>query len=297
MRLAVIVVALAACSGGQELPAPRERPPASRAASGHPPRSPEQESELHFVGVIAPDASADITPHSPGVLAVVHVRVGDRVSAGEVLAELDPHPFAEELRTAVAGARRAWADVSKARVDVDDARRKLALEERAFKAGLSPASAIHEAQLGVKRARAAEQSARQDARMMRSRADAVRSHLARSRLIAPFDGAVAQRFCDPGTTVEPGTPIVRLVRRGDLHVRFAVPPRIARDLNPGTPVTLRVDTISLSVDAIVRHVSPALDSASELVLMEAEILSDSKTAAALRPGLAAEVRLDRAGGG
>ena len=107
------------------------------------------------------------------------------------------------------------------------------------------------------------------------------------RELGASDGTVAMRFRDPGSTVAPGAPIVRIVGRGGPRLRFAVPPDRARTLTLGTKVTAKVDTIATPVTAVVQQVSPALDPASGLILVEAEIEAPS---AELRPGLAAVVK-------
>jgi len=54
-------------------------------------------------------------------------------------------------------------------------------------------------------------------------------------------------------------------------------------------VTARVEMIASPIAATVRHVSPALDPASEHILVEAEIAAGPDIAAEMRPGLAADV--------
>jgi RND family efflux transporter MFP subunit len=222
-------------------------------------------------------------------LARVHVRAGDRVAAGQVVAELDPGQVEEEVRGAEAAARRAEAEVRKARVDVEDERRKLALQRRAVQSGVAPVSAVEEAELAVKRAVAARESAAQDAMAARSRAKTARGRLGDTRLAAPFDGTVALRFRDAGAIVEASAPIMKIVKQGPLRLRFAVPPRRALALSPGSGVVAAVDTIASPVRATIRRVSPALDPASEMIIVEAELAVDPGVAADLRPGLAAQV--------
>jgi RND family efflux transporter MFP subunit len=284
----------AACGGDHDQTA--VTPPTHEAVAPGPPGAAVPatrdtvDTDRGFVGVIAASESADVVPRFAGVLAAVHVRPGDRVVAGQVLAEIDPRPVAEEVRAAEAAARRAQAEVRKARVDVEDARRKLALQKRATDSGVSPLASLDEARLALKRAQAAEQSAVQEAKVARSRANTERSHLAQTRLAAPFDGTVALRFRDAGATVEAGTPIVKVVKLGQLRLRFAVPPQRARELKPGALVTAAVETVASPMAAAVRHVSPALDPASELIVVEAELAVSAEAAADLRPGLAAVVR-------
>jgi RND family efflux transporter MFP subunit len=292
VKRVAIAVLVVACSGD---PTPPKRPAPTRRSEAAP-ASPREAAVPHigqgdrgFVGVIAASASADVTPRFAGVLAAIDVRPGDRVVAGQVLAELDPQPVAEEVRAAEAAARRAQAEARKARVDVEDARRKLILQKRATESGVSPVAALDEARFAVKRARAAAQSAMQEAKVARSRANTERSRLAQTKLAAPFDGTVALRFRDAGATVEAGTPVLKVVKLGKLRLRFAVPPPRARDLGPGTRVTATIDTVASPMPAIVRHVSPSLDPASELIIVEAELAVGDAVAADLRPGLAAVV--------
>jgi membrane fusion protein, multidrug efflux system len=292
VRRLVLALALAACGGDPAPPGPRDGAPPAQ-----PPRPPagpaDDAAQRGFVGVIAAAQSADVVPRFAGVLAAVHVRPGDRVTAGQVVAELDPRPVEEDVRAAEATARQAAAEVRKAQVDVADARRKLALERRAAASGVSAATAVEEARLGLDRARAAVQSAEQEARAARSRANTAKSHLAETRLTAPFDGIVALRFRDAGAPVDASVPILKVVKLGELRLRFAVPPQRARALKPGMPVTAAVDTVESPIAAVIRQVSPALDPASELILVEAELTAGSDAAAELRPGLGARVAVDR----
>jgi len=305
-RLAIgLAVAVAACGGDREPPAPAEAPPRGQVhAPARPTPGPGQvadtgagaaDAERGFIGVIAAAQSADVVPRFAGVLASVSVRPGDRVTAGQVVAEIDPRPVEEDVRAAEATARRAAADVRKAEVDVADARRKLALEKRAAASGVSAAASVDEARLGLDRARAAAQSAAQEASAARSRANSARSHLAETHLKAPFDGTVALRFRDAGAIVDPSSPIVKVVKNGELRLRFAVPPQRARALRPGMAVTAAVDTVQSPVAAVIRQVSPALDPASELILVEAELAAGGDDAGELRPGLGARVRVERPG--
>ena len=87
-----------------------------------------------------------------------------------------------------------------------------------------------------------------------------------------------------------GAPVVRIVGHAGLRLRFAVPPERAGGFAPGTAVTATIDTVATEVAATIEQVSPALDPASGLVLIEAALPNDP-TAAALRPGLAARVFL------
>lgn len=271
---------LAAC-GDSARPTP---PPRDAGVVDRKPVTPD--AATGFVGVIAAAESVDIAPRFQGVIAAIRVRPGDKVTAGQVIAEMDQKSMLEELRAADAALGAALAAKRQAEVDVEDAKRRAKLEAESAAKGISAQSVADEAALAVKRAEAAAQRASSIVAAESSHVQTARDHLTDNVLKAKFDGTVAMRFRDPGSTVAQGTPIVRIVGRGGPRLRFAVPPEHARKLTLGTKVTAAVDTLS-TVTAIVQQVSPALDPASGLILVEAEIETPSPE---LRPGLAATVR-------
>jgi RND family efflux transporter MFP subunit len=236
--------------------------------------------------VIAAAESVDIAPRIQGVVAAVKVRAGDRVSAGQVIAEMDPKSMQEELRAAQAALGAAVAAKRQADVDVEDARHKLAVETKAVADGVSPRINLDEAALAVKRADAAAQKAASTVAQESSHAQTAKDHLTDTALRAPSDGTVAFRFKDPGATVAAGAAIVRIVGRGGLWLKFAVPPERARELAPGAIVHATIDTVAKPIDATIREVSPTVDPASGMIIVEAELGRD---AGELRPGLAATV--------
>lgn len=281
----LVLAILAACSGGDEVAPVRRDPPHV------PPPVPADAAGPHgFVGVIAAAEVVDLAPRFEGVVAAVHVRAGDAVKAGAVVAEMDPRPMREQLRAAEAALAAAQAALRQSEVDVDDGRRKLAVETKAVAEGVSAKVALDEAQFAVKRAEAAAQRAESAVAAESSRVQTARDHLADTALRATAAGVVAMRFKDAGATVTAGTPIVRIVGRHEPRLRFAVPPEQARTLAPGATVTAHVDTIAAPLRAIVRQVSPTLDPASGLIIVEAE-LAPGAASAELRPGLAARIAL------
>jgi RND family efflux transporter MFP subunit len=289
MKRAICAALVVAACGGSEV-TPIDRPPSARRDAGVIVQDAAAPSR-GFIGVIAASESMDVAPLVAGRIASVSVRPGDQVKAGQAVAEMDPTSMEEELRAAEAAVGAAQAAYRQAAVDVEDARRKLALETKAFADGLSPKAAYDEAAIGLKRALAAADRAAATATAEKSRLQTARDHVGNTKLEAKFDGIVQLRLRDPGATVQAGEPIVRILGRADLRLRFAVPAERAKALAIGTPVTATVETVTAPVPAIVAQVSPALDPASGLILIEAELKLDAATTAQLRPSLAAWVQI------
>lgn len=272
----------AACGSASDTPAPTRRD----AGVAHRPEPKDAAVPKGYTGVIAAAESVDVAPRFGGVVAKVTVRVGDVVSEGQVVAEMDQKSMQEELRAAQAALNAASAAARQAEVDVEDARRKLALETKAVADGVSPRAALDEAKLAVKRAEAAAQRAGAAAAAESSHVQTAKDHVSDLALRAPANGTVALRFKDPGATVAAGASIVRIVGKGGLRLRFAVPPDEAHGLATGGTVTATIDTLAQPVSATIQQVSPALDPASGMIIVEAALPAETD----LRPGLAAAVK-------
>ncbi len=274
-----IAAVIAACSD------PPPRPIASRPAIAAP-AAVDAAIDPGFVGVIVAAESVDVAPPFAGVVAAVHVRPGDAVAAGAVVAELDPRPIDDELRAAAAALTAAVALRRQATIDRADAERRRGVERAAVAAGVSPGTSLDEAELAVARAEAQVEGATAAAAIAGARRDTAQRHRAETRLTARAAGTVALRFRDPGATVAAGAAIVRIVGQGGLRLRFAVAPERAATLVPHATVTAIIDTVDEPVTATIAQVSPALDPASGLVVIEAVLPSSCAT---LRPGLGARV--------
>jgi RND family efflux transporter MFP subunit len=278
-----LLIILAACGVDRGPPPPPAPVPAVKTAVADAPDAREE-----FIGVLAAAQSVDIAPRAAGVVLKIDVATGDSVTMGQVVAEMDPVGLQEELRAAEAALGAATAAHRQAVVDVEDAKRKVVLETQAVADGVSAKSVLEEAKFGVKRAEAAEDKAAATQAAEASRAQTARDHVGDTQLRAPFDGTIAQRFRDAGSRIEAGAAIVRIVGNGGMRLRFAVPPDRAHAIAAGAKVTATIDTVAAPVAATVKQVSPTIDAASGMVIVEAE-LADAG-AGALRPGLAARVR-------
>lgn len=279
-----LLLVLAACGVDKGAAPPSPTPAAVvKVAVADAPAAP-----VEFVGVLAAAQSVDVAPRAAGVVLKIDVVTGDSVTMGQVVAEMDPVGLQEELRAAEAALGAASAAHRQAIVDVEDAKRKALLETQAVADGISAKSVLEEAQFAVKRGEAAEQKAAATQAAEASRTQTARDHVDDTQLRAPFGGTIAQRFRDAGSRIEAGAAIVRIVGNGDMRLRFAVPPDRAHALAVGAKVVAAIDTEASPVAATIKQISPTIDAASGMVIVEAE-LADAG-AGALRPGLGARVK-------
>jgi membrane fusion protein, multidrug efflux system len=245
------------------------------------------EAARDYVGLVVTDQTVELTPRLAGRVANVTVRLGDGVKAGQVVAALDIRALQADLEAARAALRAARADVERMRLELAEAHEKSGrtnkLKEFVSQEELSGASyreKLAEARLGRARADVASAEAR-----VRQEEVAV----ADAEIRAPFDGVVAARYVDPGASVTPAVPIVRIIASNRLLVRFALPEDQARSLRPGDPVRVGVDTLGASFEGTVRRVSPEVDAAARLVFAEAQLVVPGEWQGKVPAGVAARV--------
>jgi HlyD family secretion protein len=244
---------------------------------------------VYGIGTVEARHAYAVGPIQAGRLARLLVDEGDRVRAGQLLAEIDPVDLgqrAEAASSAVARAREAAraaraqmaeAD-SRARVAQANSARYQALFRQNFVAREMAESRGHEAaaaDAAVAAARANATAAQRE--IGRAEADLrgigkLRDSL---RLVSPVDGVVTAREAEPGTTVVAGQAVLRLVDPARLWVRVRVDQARAQGVRagqaadivlrstPGAAKPGKVVRIDLQSDAVTeeRIVNVAFDPA------------------------------------
>lgn len=243
-----------------------------------------------YPGELDADA-ADVSSFYSGRLTAVHVRVGDLVKEGQVVAEIDPVDAREQIARARAQAQAAATEEKRAAIELDVARRQLErferLREQVSVSEIEAQRAKTDAlQAAVATAAAREAEARAGVRLLQKR-------VVESEVRAPFAGRIAARHVDPGVIVDAGAPLVRVVATAPLRIRFEVPEQDVAGLAAGT--TLRVTTRSGAGDqqgaaARVTGVSGEVNRERRVATLEAIIES---APAGWLPGMYAEAVVDR----
>lgn len=236
-------------------------------------------SEL--AGSIAATHSVTLGAVSAGRILAVNVNVGDRVSAGEVVAQVDPQAYSAQLIGARAGASAASDNEAAARAQVSAAASRLQLAQvtanrmsQLYAQGAISRQQEDEAQANLGAARAAFAAAQAGlsatqglVAQARAGVDAAAVPLREATVVAPFDGTITQKFVEPGAVVGAGSPVVALQDTSDLELDVALPESNVGALAPGASLRVRVDaiggqTIPASVRAIVPSEDPALRAAT-----------------------------------
>lgn len=252
--LAVIFVALGGCS----------RP--------EPAAEPVRSVKLLTVG-IAPltaqiEYAADVRARTesrlgfrvPGKISQRQAQLGQRVKAGQVLAQLDPRDF--ELA----------ATASAAQVRAAQTQRNLAAADMERFAKLKAQNFISGAELERREAtlKAADASLEQ----ARAQSASQGNQSAYTRLIADADGVVTGIDAEPGQVVAAGTSVVRVARDGARDVVFNVPEDKVARMAVGQTMVVRGWSGGAPLTATVREVAASADPATRTFEVKAALQGD-----------------------
>jgi multidrug efflux pump subunit AcrA (membrane-fusion protein) len=168
-----------------------------------------------------------------GYVKAIYVDVGDRVSAGQLLAVLEIPELQDDMVTAAAGVKHSQEEVNRAQADL--ARTESAHEVAHL--GASRLAAVMKqrpnlvaqqdideaegrdriAEAQVATAKAAIAAAQEQLAVARANENKTKTLFAYARITAPFAGVITQRYADTGSMIQAGTssqsqamPLVRL---------------------------------------------------------------------------------------
>ena len=233
---------------------------------------------LFGIGTVEARRAYLIGPTAAGRVERVLVDVGDRVKAGQLLAEMDPVDLDARVGSSSAAAARAQSAVLTAQAQVRDARSRQALAageaHRYIDLGKQNfvSSSVVDAKLQLQQsaeaqlaaAQSAQVSARQDVTRLEAEREGARQQRGNIRLEAPVDGVVTSRDAEPGSTVVAGQAVLRLIDPASLWVTTRLDQSRSAGLREGLParINLRSSVRGAASGKVVR-LDPASDSVTE----------------------------------
>ena len=230
---------------------------------------------------------ADISPQVSGLLVEMPTRIGQRVAAGAVLAVIEDIDLKSQFQEAsgqlgVAKANRDRAAAELVGVAADYQRAMELYDQNLL-------SQQEQQQFTSKYATAKANLAAGEAQVQQSAAREAQlaEHFANTRVRAPFNAVVADRYLDRGALVQPGTPILRLVEEAPLMVQFRVPERDLASVQAGAAFDVSTEATGEQIfSGTVRRVAGEVRRNDRTVLVEGELVGTNDL---LRTGMYADV--------
>ena len=199
---------------------------------------------LKFVGTLFGNEEVTLSSQVEGQLERLAVDLGDHVTAGQVLAEVDDSSARAQLREVEARLAKARADEARGR--------------ELMKTNVISPQEYEQMQTNVAVAEAQR--------------DGMNVTLQHKQVRSPLTGAVVKRLVSAGEYVRPGTPLFDLVADDPLKLRGDVPERFAEELAVGQPVQVKVDAYpNDAFEGRLLRVSPAANAENRSITVEATV--------------------------
>jgi RND family efflux transporter MFP subunit len=249
--------------------------------------------EKEYLAVVEPFHEARVAARVTAAVENIRVDEGNRVKAGEVLAELDAKEVEHAIDASSARIEQAEAELSGSRATVEALKEShqywQAEKKRALTLAEKGAIAESEAQQTAEKAadvRGKLTAAREKTVAIEKQIHAFKKQKAELltrrgyyTIESPFDGIVTERLADPGDMATPSKTLFTVQDQSRLKIAFDVPQKDLPEVHQGLIAAFEVNGDMQKAE--IRIMEPAMDKAK---MMRAEIWPETAIAAGLVPG-------------
>jgi multidrug efflux pump subunit AcrA (membrane-fusion protein) len=311
------MVSLAAGAAGcskTETAQARGRDAAAKAVNVEVVRQETVRRAVEVVGTLAAVDQVTVSSETEGKVSRILADLGDRVTAGQALIQLDNEKQQYNFDQQKAALARALAqygapdpqhlpdiektpDVQKANADLQQAKQSYDRANELFKRTLVPRQTLDDAETALQSKRASYESSLQTAKNLRASIQASEATMKLAdrqfrdtQIRAPFDGYIEKRLVNLGELVKAQMPVIAVVRVDPLKVIAEIPEKMAPWIKEGQAVQLHVDAYPARMfEGKVSRISPAVNTATRAFPFEALVPNRD---AVLKPGTFARVHIE-----
>ena len=269
---------------------------------------------VEVVGTLAAVDQVTVSSETEGKVSRILADLGDRVTAGQALIQLDNEKQQYNFDQQKAALARALAqygatdpqhlpdiektpDVQKAGADLQQAKQSYDRANELFKRTLVPRQTLDDAETALQSKRASYDSSLQTAKNLRASIQASEATMKLAdrqfrdtQIRAPFDGYVERRLVNLGELVKAQMPVIAVVRVDPLKAIAEIPEKMAPWIKDGQAVELHVDAYPTRMfEGKVSRISPAVNTATRAFPFEALVPNRD---AVLKPGTFARVHIE-----
>ncbi len=263
--------------------------PAPAVAASDAPSAPSAPAVFTAYGPLVAERQTDVGAQRNGRVASVPVRIGDRVKAGQMLAQLDDALLRaryDAQKARLAGARAALHDWQSEELMVTADKNRA---DRLREAKVISEEVWEHAKYKLDETTDARAKYENDVAVAEGELAAIKVQLEESQVLAPFDGIVGRVSVRADQVVKEGDVLFWITAEGPLQVLFTVPESAMTQLSTGTALELTTpDYPGLRQRGHVLRLSPVVDPASASLQVIGALDHPSPQ---LKPGMSMQVRL------
>jgi RND family efflux transporter MFP subunit len=215
---------------------------------------------LDVTGSLVSSAAVEVKNEFAGRLVAMLKNDGDRVTKGELLAQLDDVDARLALAQARAALEVAEAAVARAQVAEEHATNEFERAKNLLKSGGITDRDFQAAQMTEKDARAQVKLAGAQVEQARQAAAMAEKRLRDCRIVSPIAGEVDRRFVNPGGWLDGSQLLYRLVDNQRLELETFVASSDLAQVKPGQTIRFGVAAYSAELfEARITRISAAVD--------------------------------------
>lgn len=202
----------------------------------------------HYIevqGRVDSDQNVDVTAQLPGTIEQVLVKEGQRVSKGQLLAQIDAAAMGSQIQ-----AMKSVVDLNKT---MYEKQKKLRAQNVGTEAQFLAAQTQYESS--------------------RSQLNSLQSQYNNSRVTSPINGVIDAKFAKEGSMAAPGVPLFRVVGGSENKVVANVAESYITQVKVGQKVKVFFPDLNKEIEGVIANVAQSIDRASRTFQLQVKIQS------------------------
>ena len=217
---------------------------------------------LELQGNVATKQNIVLYPEIPGTLTRMHVKEGQRVRRGQLLATIDDGGLSQQ--------------VAQLEIQTELAKTTFERQQRLWEQKIGSEIQYLQAKTAYE---AQQQSVAQ-----------LKSQQGKSAIRAPFSGIIDEVISEQGSVVAPGqSKIIRIVNLDNMYIEAEVPEKYIGTLKRGTPVMINFPILGTTLNSKIRQVGNFINPTSRSFKIEIAV---PRTKAAIKPNLTSKIKIN-----
>lgn len=241
----------------------------------------------NMTGVVEAKESVSVVPKLGGKVERVAVSVGDRVSKGQLLVQLEQREVLAQLKQAEAGLALTQAGKTSAMARFEDAKTTLARMEKLFEEGAISMQQLEQAKLQYELSD--PETVNAQINQAQAGLDMIRTQIENTVITAPISGVVTAVNVSAGEMAGPSMPIAMVMNLDEVEISIGVVEQYINNLTMGQEVNVKVAAVSTEpFIGVIKTIAPAANQSTRTFPVTISIGNQNNE---IKVGMFAEVGL------
>ena len=218
------------------------------------------ENKIYTTGTLVANEEVILRPEIAGRVTAVHFEEGSHIKKGEILLKIND----SDLRAHLKGKQME----EKLAGDEEERRRNL------FERSLISQEEYDKALTALK--------------MKQAEREVIESQIAKTEILAPFDGIVGLRYVSEGGYATSDMQVATMQDIDPMKVEFSIPEKYARDIKDGTAIAVKMSDSDTEYRGVIYAIESKIDPGTRTIKARAKIPNPREV---LIPGSFAKVEI------